>query len=374
MILDPIDQSVRDKGFNFVPFDRYLASPFQVSTDPTNLSGIASLQQPFIKPYIGGGGYFERGPLGPDDPLLNQENFYNLTSDKYFKNQDTPYIDDLRQSKLDKTFMGMPSYREQDLSAADLGEYIASGTDIPLELTGAGKTQQYMGNLGKGISGLAETISGFGPVSFLMNKADKFDSLPYADQEFIKLNMGYTGPTVFGGDQSGLSRDPFGINTRSAFGNYAERVGKEYDKMTDVLSPTGKVGSKFSGATYNPATGLFESDTLSPEELSRINKRTNLLRKKQVFYRKQTEQRDRDRRIDRANRERAQRREAEMKGQTYTGGANLENIINQNTGERDATGGDPGSAGASDQFSNRSGRGRTGYLNGGIVDMLDIYD
>ena len=29
MILDPIDQRIRDEGFNFVPFDRYLASPFK---------------------------------------------------------------------------------------------------------------------------------------------------------------------------------------------------------------------------------------------------------------------------------------------------------------------------------------------------------
>ena len=32
MILDPIDQRVRDQGFNFVPFDRYLAEGFQPNT------------------------------------------------------------------------------------------------------------------------------------------------------------------------------------------------------------------------------------------------------------------------------------------------------------------------------------------------------
>jgi hypothetical protein len=38
-------------------------------------------------------------------------------------------------------------------------------------------------------------------------------------------------------------------------------------------------------------------------------------------------------------------------------------------GVSDNTGGDPGSAGASDQFSNRSGRGRTGYGRGGIASL-----
>ena len=69
MILDPIDQSIRDRGFNFVPFDRYLSSPFQVPTDPTNLSGITSVRQP-LRPFSGGGGgggdYAASLGLGPD--------------------------------------------------------------------------------------------------------------------------------------------------------------------------------------------------------------------------------------------------------------------------------------------------------------------
>jgi len=43
MILDPIDQSIRNQGFNFVPFDRYLASPFQPKT--LDMSGTSSLDQ-----------------------------------------------------------------------------------------------------------------------------------------------------------------------------------------------------------------------------------------------------------------------------------------------------------------------------------------
>ena len=99
--------------------------------------------------------------------------------------------------------------------------------------------------------------------------------------------MGYTGPTVFGENTSGLNKDPFGINTRSAFGNYAEFVGKEAEKLGDTLSATGKVGSKFAGATFNPATGMFElndGSKLTPEQLASINKRTNMLRKRYQFY------------------------------------------------------------------------------------------
>ena len=42
MILDPTDQRIRDQGFNFVPFDRYLASPFQPKTLDMSGSGLSS--------------------------------------------------------------------------------------------------------------------------------------------------------------------------------------------------------------------------------------------------------------------------------------------------------------------------------------------
>ena len=59
MILDPTDQRIRDQGFNFVPFDRYLASPFQMPESQTSAlpgSGIASINQPVIFSQSGGGG------------------------------------------------------------------------------------------------------------------------------------------------------------------------------------------------------------------------------------------------------------------------------------------------------------------------------
>ena len=47
MILDPTDQNIRDQGFNFVPFDRYLASPFQPYTLDMS-GGISTLKSPIL--------------------------------------------------------------------------------------------------------------------------------------------------------------------------------------------------------------------------------------------------------------------------------------------------------------------------------------
>ena len=384
-ILDAVDQRVKDAGFNFVPFNRFLASPFQISAnasttvDDPATAGIPAIYRP---QGVGGGGAFTSG--GGIDALI--QNFNIDPRNRYFGSMPTPLVDDLRQSKLDKNFLGFPSFREQELTGADLGEYIGTGTDVPLELTTAGRIQQGLGNFRDSITDAGDKMMSFGPISFLMNKMDRFGSLPAADQEFIKSRMGYTGPTVFGENTSGLSKDPFGINTRSALGNYAEFVGKEADKLTTALSPEGKVGSKFAGATYNPATGLFELDeesNLTAKQLADINKRTNMVRQKQMFYRKQTEQRDRDRQIALDNALRAAQREIAAQGYTdYGSGGGRDESLNTGPGGSYSGRGDEGATGAnfSGDFATDSASydlakgGRVGYMSGGLADMLDIYD
>ena len=69
MILDPIDQSIRDRGFNFVPFNRFLTNPFQLPTNQTSSSGITSINQAFrpIRMDSSGGGITAFGNLGSDN-------------------------------------------------------------------------------------------------------------------------------------------------------------------------------------------------------------------------------------------------------------------------------------------------------------------
>ena len=73
MILDPIDQNIRDQGFNFVPFDRYLAEGFQPNTLDMS-GGISTLpMSSFMAPPIlninqgggegGSGGGITAGPV-----------------------------------------------------------------------------------------------------------------------------------------------------------------------------------------------------------------------------------------------------------------------------------------------------------------------
>ena len=325
------DQNIYNQGFSFVPQERFRGGAFNFPTTPTT-TGAAATGINTVPINMGGGGGGSSGNLSINELLKN----YTLdTRDQYFGSQPTPLVDDLYQSKLDKTFMGFPSYRQQELTGPDLGEYIGSGTDVPLEQTTAGKIQSGLGNIKDTASGIMSKIGGFGPISAILGSMDRFDTLSPADQQFIEMNMGYTGPTVFGENTSGLSKDPYGINTRSAFGNYADYVS---DYKTDY----------------------------TPEELAQMSK----FRQQKIAYYQQKQK---------ELKEIKERKEAEARAEAQA-------IQDRNRAER--TGGYQSSfAQDRDFMEGRSGAG-TGlgasdkggsdtmgsFMDGGIVDLVDIYD
>lgn len=97
-------------------------------------------------------------------------------------------------------------------------------------------------------SGYTGTGTGPGLLAAILGKFDRYGSLPRANQAFIASRMGYTGPTIFGANDSGLSKDPFGINTRSAFGDYAEYTTKRAGELNESIEKskdrwTNKFGS-----------------------------------------------------------------------------------------------------------------------------------
>ena len=154
-----------------------------------------------------------------------------------------------RQNRLNNpsdTFLGFNTRRDQQLTGADAGEYIGSGTNVPQEQTLMGKAQSFLNPQSAQeiiAEGYQEPRFQPGIMATIMGKMDNYRNLPRADQAFIAQNMGYTGPTVFGENTSGLGKDPFGINTRSAFGNYGEYVG---NAVTDLEKALGKARGKYN--------------------------------------------------------------------------------------------------------------------------------
>ena len=79
MILDPTDQTIRDEGFRFVPFNRFLASPFvppNISFDTNTGEGVMSV---LPRRMSGGGGGAGGGniqdDIGKNNPAFLSDNF-----------------------------------------------------------------------------------------------------------------------------------------------------------------------------------------------------------------------------------------------------------------------------------------------------------
>ena len=78
-----------------------------------------------------------------------------------------------------------------------------------------------LGQMAGSALGFLGDLPGAGIVTGMVDKMDRFDELPAGDQAFIESMMGYSDPDTNRGNV-----DPFGINTRSLFGNYADYVKK----------------------------------------------------------------------------------------------------------------------------------------------------
>ena len=174
---------------------------------------------------------------------------------------------------------------------------------------------------------------------------------------------------MFGENTGGGNVDPFGLNVESGFGNYAGAVRDNFSQLQDTLT---KDSRATDGVTFNEVTGEFESDKLSKEELAAYNKKTNMIRNKFLFRKKQTDQQKKNERdIAKQNQIQQRTQEAATADRARAGNAAVYASADKQ-GFTDGRGGGFGSrsTGTNENFSNNSGRGRTGYFYGGLASIL----
>ena len=207
------DQNIYDNVSKFMPQSKYLLSaptftaPTTEEEKVTETFGIPNTNA--FTNSGGGGGYY------PGSPNTLIGNFNSIV--------------DARQKRLNNpsdTFLGFNTMKDQEMTTmGKIRDFFTPQS-----------ASQIMSD------GYREPRFQPGIIATIMGKLDNFRNLPQADQAFIAQNMGYTGPTVFGENNSGLSKDIYGINTRSMFGNYANYVDKaarsdmtdeEYAALTD---------------------------------------------------------------------------------------------------------------------------------------------
>jgi len=239
------DQEIRDAGLKYIPQQQYLQNPFELPVEPE--SPVVNQGIVNTNAFTGGGGdggYY----AGPASDLVT--GFQSTVN--------------ARQNRLNNpsnTFLGFNTIRDQQLTGADAGEYSGSNMAIPQEQTMMGKVQSFLTpQSAQSIFEDGYQEPRFKPGIMANLLPDRFGKLPQLDQVFIAQNMGYTGPTVFG-DNKG-NQDPFGVNTRSGFGNYGEFVDKKAGQLTDTLTKQG--GKIFDKYAVDPITG----EVLDEEEFS----------------------------------------------------------------------------------------------------------
>jgi hypothetical protein len=266
-------------------------------------------QKPLKKAFADGGrvGLFMGGPAleGPALGIYNSMKAYNSFTDQEIANaikeagyelptsstppdSSTPSVgDNLGITNNDRSVaLPIGSVTGSGL----VGDYMAATQDRQNRLTNPNKVQSFINNFtGGGQADIGEMIrtgqvdtrktSGIPlGIGSLLSQIlpDKYYDMSLGDQVFTQSQMGYTGPTVFGENPTGNYKDPFGLNVRSAFGNYAEAVGKNFDQLRGTLTKDRK------GVTFNEETGLFEGVNADA-----VNKQTEMIRNKYNFRKQQ---------------------------------------------------------------------------------------
>mgnify|MGYP003120566964 FL=1 len=242
-----VDKERYDAGNKFLPQNRFLLNYTAPTSGTEEEEVTTSYGIPATNAFInsgGGGGALQAGNINFDD-------FNRITTENYMRKQPTPLVDATYNQRIQDTFFGMPTY-QQDVNPVDAGEYLAAGQNIPLGLTRAGKIKEGFQNTKEGVAAMMGKIPTLG--NFL-NKfgIQNFESLSPLDQAFIKQSSGYRGPTVFGENTSGLNKDPFGLNVESLFGNYAEAVRDDVDKLSGHLTQS----AEKRGLTFDPVQGAL---------------------------------------------------------------------------------------------------------------------
>jgi hypothetical protein len=393
-----VDKQRYDAGEKFLPMNKFLASYTPPKTNleagVTTSYGIPNTNA-FINSGGGGGGALQAGDINFDD-------FNRITTENYMRKQPTPLVDMNYNQRIQDKFFGMPTYQKQELTGPDLGEYIGGqetgytpsgeqefyyGTDVPLELTGAGKMKQGLQNTKEKVAAMMGKLPTLG--NFL-NKfgIQNFESLSPLDQQFIKQSSGYRGPTVFGENTSGLNKDPFGLNVESLFGNYAEAVRGDVDKLSGHLTKS----AEKRGLTFDPVQGALvdaagnvidEEDydkamidfmDMNKMNLSRFNFRT-----KQIEKQKQNELVHQQQKIDAANKAAMDKQQAQATSaadlqnikniQEYTGQGLSDYRMSRPESERQFTGHGKSGMGRDPEDKMATG-GRVGLRYGGLLSIL----
>jgi len=332
-----------------------------------------------------------------EDANFSNTSPVNLENMSIYKNNITPINDDTpsgldtidiaqnsmipvnRSNELDYR-LNQRGSQNQNLTVEEYNKLLANQEAKP-------QSNNFLNNFFQGIKNFSPT----GILSNIASKADKFSSLPYVDQQYVKENMVYQDP------KSGLYRDPYGKNVRSlglfsdtdgSYGQTQVNERKRYKEGLEKAANKYGVDIKFDDKGGYSLTGK-EGDTEKErkERIELMLKRTKNITGAYDFYyggAKEFEtQKSKTNKIimDKAKSERIAKQKiidtaaaavSKAKWQqdysTWTSPSGRDHKSTAGIGSQESKqGAAPGQPGASKDW--RAQGGRVGYGEGGIVTL-----
>ena len=388
MALSPYDQQVYDAGFKFIPQTQYLQNPFlipgdEVTADPNTGAGITTLpvgrddnrlsydqvtpdfnrRGVFADPKeYGPGGMYEINPAALGFEFGPQGQVMRAGPGKDLQGQLGPTTTNPRMygSSLDRAMFrvaGIPAReiadmydeRMQQVPGQDFRNFLKrfTGAQSNFEVARApGMLQEMMGKI-PSLTGILSSIGGGG------DKSDR--------SRFAVDNAGFG---------QGTGRDQFGVFTggKTLFGktaNYTERMKNE---ISEIAKNFGYDEEDLLGLDPNTLAALGQRNKFRQTQvIDYVNK----LRAKDIEaeYAKQQAELDRQNRIDA---ERAAGAAANQAMQRQAGGGGGGNLTRSRS--QGGLGLSASQAQAVSEANRAAGMGGFGLADGGIVDMLEIYD
>ena len=388
MALSPYDQQVYDAGFKFIPQTQYLQNPFlipgdEVTADPNTGAGITTLpvgrddnrlsydqvtpdfnrRGVFADPKeYGPGGMYEINPAALGFEFGPQGQVMRAGPGEDLQGQLGPTTTNPRMygSSLDRAMFrvaGIPAReiadmydeRMQQVPGQDFRNFLKrfTGAQSNFEVARApGMLQEMMGKI-PSLTGILSSIGGGG------DKSDR--------SRFAVDNAGFG---------QGTGRDQFGVFTggKTLFGktaNYTERMKNE---ISEIAKNFGYDEEDLLGLDPNTLAALGQRNKFRQTQvIDYVNK----LRAKDIEaeYAKQQAELDRQNRIDA---ERAAGAAANQAMQRQEGGGGGSNLTRSR--EQGGLGLSASQAQAVSEANRAAGMGGFGLADGGIVDMLEIYD
>ena len=255
------DQEIRDAGILYLPKQKYLANPFVLPEEEGDGIGDGDGGTSTFPTPIGIGDVIMRQPQGQ---LLR--NFQDAVSSRQNRLQNPdPFAQKIynmgfpKQRSVDQMIRDATGYnmaqlanlnKMPNISNMNLDEFrdmiLSRGDETSVGNYPVDDPRDVRTNLPFGLTGILSRLS---PSSY-------FDKMTVPEQIYTQSKLGYTGPTVFGENNTGLSKDIFGRNVISAFGNYAEKQKKDIAKLDDYF------GSETFDKKYGEETTLeFDEET-----------------------------------------------------------------------------------------------------------------